>query len=68
MGRNVLLPERPEGETSTEAKGPGVKCLRVETSWGQKETSGGNDLGRNNSDFRQQGSNRPTQKLHTIIT
>ena len=57
MGRNVLLPERPGGETPTETKRPGAKRIGGETSYGQKKTSGGNGLGQNDSDFKRQDSN-----------
>ena len=56
-GRNILLLERPGGEKSTVAIRPGAKRLWSESSWGQNDTSGGNDLGRKNSDFRRQDSN-----------
>ena len=62
-----MLPERPRGgwpglggggggEIVTEAKRPGAKRLGGNVL-GQKEISGRNGLGRNDSDFRRQDNN-----------
>ena len=57
LGRNSLLTERPGVEPSTEATRPAAKRLGGLNVLGKKETSGGNGLGQNDSDFRRQNSN-----------